>query len=558
MIIQPILDIASICFLKGIRDVVFSPGSRSAPIVLAFVRHGGFQTYTISDERSAAFISLGIAEKKKKPVVLFCTSGTAVLNFAPAIAEAYYKNIPLLVLTADRPPEWIHQQDGQSINQHNVYTNYIKKSYTFPDSYHHTDSLWYAHYIINDALNICISDSSPVHINIPIREPFYPHRTEVFSYSETIKIITEETTQKTLTASQISFLQKNICDASQKIMILIGQCSEMPIYLEECVHKLGAVVITDITSNAHTLINTITHAELFIEKEPHTYIPDIIISFGLSILSKKIKLFLRKNAHLIKQHWHIQETGSVADTFQTLTHIIRVAPSYFFETISNMNFPPSTSSAYQKMFVEKQKKIHHTIYNTLKKSDFNEINALAFLLSHIQGKYNLHLANSMSVRLVHLISMDISDQITVFANRGTSGIDGCMSTAVGISLASPDEQNILIIGDIAFFYDINAFWNEYIPKNLKIIMLNNHGGQIFRIIPESSDLKELEPYFETTQSKTAKKICEHFEMNYFHITDTESLHLQIPLFLKKKNTSVCEIETNKIINAEVYKTILNI
>jgi 2-succinyl-5-enolpyruvyl-6-hydroxy-3-cyclohexene-1-carboxylate synthase len=190
LIIQPILDLVSLCAKKGIKNAILSPGSRCAPISLAFARHPDIHARTVSDERSAAFIALGMAQQHEKPVALVCTSGSAAYNYAPAIAEAFFQQIPLLVITADRPPEWIDQWDGQTIRQAEIFGKHVKGFFSFPDEFGHPDKIWHANRLANEAINLaCEYPAGPVHINIPLREPFYPETGEEFDFNQEIRCI---------------------------------------------------------------------------------------------------------------------------------------------------------------------------------------------------------------------------------------------------------------------------------------------------------------------------------------------------------------------------------
>ncbi len=190
MSIQAIINIAEICARHGVKQAVICPGSRNAPIILAFARHPKIKTFVIPDERSAGFIALGMAQSSDNLVVIVCTSGTASANLYPAIMEAFYQQVSLLILTADRPPEWIDQQDGQTIRQQNIYQNQVLGSYQFPVSFDHEDAVWHAEKMVSEAIIKATGFSKgPIHINIPIREPFYPTAEEKFHYSEKLKII---------------------------------------------------------------------------------------------------------------------------------------------------------------------------------------------------------------------------------------------------------------------------------------------------------------------------------------------------------------------------------
>ncbi|MBC8082789.1 MAG: 2-succinyl-5-enolpyruvyl-6-hydroxy-3-cyclohexene-1-carboxylic-acid synthase, partial [Hymenobacter sp.] len=186
---QAIHNIAEICARHGITDVVLSPGSRSAPLTLAFARHPALTVRVVPDERAAAFIALGMAQAQRRVVVLVCTSGTAGLNYAPAVAEAYFQQIPLVIFTADRPPEWIDQLDGQTVRQHNLYGAHAKGAFEFPVDTSHADAKWHSARLINEAINLAqAAPAGPVQVNVPLREPFYPKAGEEIRYEQDVKI----------------------------------------------------------------------------------------------------------------------------------------------------------------------------------------------------------------------------------------------------------------------------------------------------------------------------------------------------------------------------------
>ena len=200
-ILQPIHNIAEICSRKNILDAILCPGSRSAALTISFVRHQNIKTYSISDERSAAFIGMGIAQQTGKTVALVCTSGTAAYNFAPAITEAFFQEIPLLILTADRPKEWIHQQDGQTIYQTEIFGKHVKKSYELPSDYSHPDAVWHIERVVNEAINLTQTfPKGPVHINVPICEPFYPNESEEIIFDKNVRIINQIQPEFTLSS----------------------------------------------------------------------------------------------------------------------------------------------------------------------------------------------------------------------------------------------------------------------------------------------------------------------------------------------------------------------
>ena len=301
MRLQPIFDIAELCARKGVTQAVLCPGSRCAPLTLAFTRHDDFQVKTISDERSAAFIAHGIAQQLQCPVILVCTSGSAAYNFAPAVAEAFFQQTPLVIFTADRPKEWIDQYDGQTIRQENIFGGHVKKSFSLPEDYEHTDAVWYVHRTINEAINLSNEfPKGPVHVNIPLREPLYPAKNEKIAFSKKLKVTTVEKTSIVLQDNEIEELQQKL-DGFSKVLVVAGQ-HDFEDLLVKALDKFSssnqAPVIGDILSNLHSNQNVIRYSDTFLsscgDDVQRSLQPELLITFGKSIISKQTKLFLRK------------------------------------------------------------------------------------------------------------------------------------------------------------------------------------------------------------------------------------------------------------------------
>ena len=549
--------IAEIASNKGINHVVLSPGSRSAPITIAFVRHPRIKTYIIPDERSAGYIASGMSLLLNQPVGLVSTSGTAAINLYSSVAEAYYQNIPLVVLTADRPPEWVDQADGQTIHQDYLFGKHVKEFFSFPSNQNFTNIEWYAERIMNEAINLALNlMKGPVHINIPIREPFYPAANEKYMYSSDPKIMHSTDDVPILNDNNSWDQLRKTWDNSKKVLIVGGQLKhddELLRSLKEFSKALNVPIIGDCISNLHDLEeNTIKHHDLILNKpdtELQLLTPDLLITFGRSVLSKKLKLFLRKLPPT--DHWHIQEAGYCPDTFQSLTNKIRSYVPDFFNKASEKFKEKPADPAYLKLWQDLEINVSLKIRDFFSEGSFSELEAVFHILEHLPENINLHLANSMPVRLVNLIGY-VKPSIEVFSNRGISGIDGCTSTAVGASIHS-EKLNVLISGDMAFFYDRNGLWHNYIPGNLRIIILNNHGGGIFRLIDGPSNLPELDEYFETNQNLLAKNTAHDFGMDYFFSNDLISLEDNIGKFLKEDGKAkILEIETNSQINKTIF------
>ncbi len=560
MLLQPIADIAEICFQKGISKAILSPGSRCAPLTLAFVRHPHIETYTISDERSAAFIGLGMANHHHQPVVLVCTSGSAAYNYAPAIAEAFYRNIPLLVLTADRPPEWIDQWDGQTIRQEGIYGKHVLKSFQIPVALDHKDSIWQSGRMVSEAINLCNGAAKgPVHINIPLREPFYPATEEKYSFSEQVPAISETfPAVPSLSKEQMESF-RNQWQQFDKKLIVAGQSEgdpEMDKILETLSVNQQCVVVSDTIANLSCAGRIQFHDTFLGQTDPElreALKPELLITFGRSVISKNLKLFLR--SYKPKAHWHIAVAGEIGDPFQSLSHVIRASPAAFLEGVFDSEsmepFRAQKEANFQKLWQIEDKKVcdfHETFFDAVA---FGEFKAIEVIKKEIPEYSDIHVANSMAVRYVSLIA-NLPQGARVFANRGTSGIDGSNSTAVGTALAS-GRLTTLITGDMAFFYDRNAFWHNYPLNNLRIIVLNNHGGGIFRLIKGPAEQPELEEYFETRQRLDAKNTAADFGITYLSASNNDELELAIAGFFDESETpKLLEVFSDSKINQEIF------
>lgn len=561
MILDHINDIAAICAGHGIKTAIISPGSRSAALTLAFVRHPDLETRVISDERSAAFVALGIAQQQLKPVALICTSGSAAFNYAPAVAEAYFQEIPLLILTADRPPEWINQYDGQTIQQENIYGQHVKGSYRYPDHPGHKDIAWHGNRMVNEALLQCTSQpQGPVHINVPVREPFYPEADEK-TFFRNVRLIERPAHQAALGQETWQELV-SIWQQSGKCLIIGGQLTEtkeLVMSLDSFSSQHHTPVISDIISNLHALDNAILHQDTFLSAENDEtnadLAPQLLITFGKSNISKNLKRFIRK--YKPAHHWHIQPHERYQDTFQSLTRIIPLEPATFFSTFREKLKDAPVSPGYLTFWTEREEKVSIKNQEFFKTQTFGEFEAVKEVMKTLPENTQLHLANSMSVRYANFIGLKNRPDITAYCNRGTSGIDGSNSSAVGAALAQ-NKLITLITGDLAFFYDRNAFWHKYPLSNLRIVLLNNHAGGIFRMIKGPSDQPELAEYFETEQSLTAENTAKDFGMSYQKVTDRTEVKKALAEFYQPGSSAkILEIETDSAQNTAIFKAYKN-
>lgn len=552
---QAIFDIAQLCAQKGIRDIVLCPGSRCAPLTLAFTRHPDLRTRTFSDERSAAFIAMGIAQQTRRTVVLVCTSGTAAYNFAPALAEAFFSNTPLLILTADRPAEYIHQNDGQTIYQPFMYGRHVKGYFQLPQAYNHADDHWAINRQINEAINLTTHGSpGPVHVNVPFREPLYPLPDEVVKYTHHVRIIEEVAGEPMLDTALVHSL-RNEFTAYKKVLILVGQTAD-PSWAES-IHPLATrahiPVLGEILSNQSSLPNLISPCDLILSRtgiDKALLKPDLLISIGGSVLSKNLKNFIR--SHYPAAHWHVQASGHVADTFQHLTRIIRATPESFFAAVGSSQ-EGERDSAYLNQWLTAEAQVKQAVQDFFPASEYGEFELVQSVLNRCPEDSSLHLANSMSVRYANLLGLPPKSKIRVYSNRGTSGIDGCTSTAVGHCLSNPG-LHVVITGDLAFFYDRNAFWHNYPINNLRVILLNNHGGIIFKMIDGPSALPESDEYFVTRQKSNAKQVCAEFGLEYHSVSTRGEAEKVLSGFFQSGSTPrLLELETSVAVNEMIFR-----
>lgn len=572
MILPSITHTAQICASKDVRHIILSPGSRCAPLTLAFARHPDIEVKTVSDERSAAFIALGMARQMRKPAGIVCTSGSAAYNYAPAVAEAFFQQIPLLIFTADRPPEWIDQLDGQTIRQREIYGRHVKASYEIPVG-QTEDDVWYASRIVSEAINISRTyPCGPVHINVPLREPFYPAAGEEMNFSSPVKVIQQVAGEKILPQSVWAALTGQWKSYTRKLIVCGQHMYDQKV--AEAVQNLSTKqqipVVADIISNMHEVKQAVRHADVFLAKKDEALYqslqPDLLITFGLSVISKSLKLFLRK--YRPKAHWHIQPAGTAADTFQALTQVIHCGPAHFFQSMTDGSAEDEAQSAFFQQWQNKEQKasqLMDTLFAHEKMAAPNEFEVVQLVLQSLPEHVDLHLANSMTVRYANLVGMKAEQKnIEIFANRGTSGIDGSNSTAVGTALAS-GKLTVLVTGDVAFFYDRNAFWHHYPVPNLCILILNNRGGNIFRMIEGPGRQPELEEFFVTRQQLRAENTAKDFNMEYQSVTLAQKkgntkLKTEIKRFLNTASASarVLEIITNGETDARVYNQYKNL
>ena len=534
-------SIIQICLAKGIKNIVISPGSRNAPLTIGFVNNPDFNCYSIADERCAAFFALGIAQQIQKPVAVVCTSGSALLNYYPAFAEAFYSQIPLIVISADRPQSKIDIGDGQTIRQENVFKNHSLYNANLTEEVSVENDLK-----INKAINKAYTKKGPVHINAPFEEPLYQ---TVSKLDVDVTISAFNKKNHKISIDQIIEFT-NIWNKSKKKLILVGENKPNEIdteIIESLAKDNSVVVMTENTSNLHHpsfLSNIDTIITPFTKKEFKNFQPDILVTFGGMVVSKRIKAFLRE--YKPKHHWHI-DTLRAYDTFGVLTQHFKVNPNTFFKQFFPFTIPIKSNyySTFEEISLLREKK--HQDY--LAKIPFSDFKAFEKIIPSLQENSMLHLSNSSAIRYAQLIA--ISPSIQVFCNRGTSGIDGSTSTAIGAAVAN-ERPTVLIAGDIGFLYDSNALWNDYTPKNFKIILINNGGGGIFRILPGHEETPVFNKFFETSHCLTAEQLAKMYGFEYSIASDEASLESSLKtLYAQNEKPCILEVFTPTLENNKI-------
>ncbi len=504
--LQHITDLAEILFAHGVEDVVISPGSRNAPLIRAFYKRFGKKCRSLVDERSAAYFALGQSLITQKPTVLISTSGTAILNYAPAIAEAFYQQVPLLVLTADRPAEWIGQQDNQAMQQQNIYQNYIKASYSLPAESSNADDLWMAHRTVNEAFYKTTSGNlGPVHINIPLHEPLYENLPEP---TKDIPVLLKEKPESILPEN--SLLRKD-WQKSASIMLVCGQLSPDK-NLKKSVQKLAAdsrvVVVAEPLANLDNDV-VLANPEVTLNSKiqyPEKAIPELVIYFGGQVVSKKIKVFLRELKNT--KFWFISPGEQLIDTFQNVSGHVQAEP---FSVLKSLNGQSTgTDSAFKKFWKTEKQNAAVLIEKYNKENAYSDLKVFKQLSDTLPDDAIVFAGNSSIVRYLLYFNQK---QRTYYSNRGVSGIDGCLSSAAGLA-SKTEEPVFVVVGDLAFTYDSNALWNRDLPKNLKVILVNNEGGGIFHLLKGPSQNEAFLPLVNAHHPVDFKKLSEAFGLNY--------------------------------------------
>ena len=504
--------LTSLLVAHGIRHAVVCPGSRNAPIVHNLHECPAIQCYPVTDERSAGFYALGMVQALGEPVAVCVTSGTALLNLAPAVAEAFYQERPLVVISADRPPQWIDQQDGQTLPQGDALGRFVKRSVTLPECVpyidfnvkesHDEEERWYCNRLVNEAL---IVRHAPVHINVPISEPLFDFSVPSLPQERKITLLSSDMTPQTLSHVCRMFMQ------AKRPMLIAGQ---------------------PWNPNMDEAVSLVADNE--------EYVPDFVLYTGGSIVSKSLKRFLRK----AKETWVVNRTGTVTDTFQNVTHVLQGEGDVVADQVRFLleKQPHPFVQLWEELLakVRQHAETYEPRYSQM---------AVVKCFENTADDIAIHYGNSTAIRLANIYARH-----PVWCNRGVNGIEGTLSTAAGFSVVT-DDRVACVLGDLSFFYDQNALWNQNLRGNLRILLLNNGKGGIFNMLPGLEKSPARNGLVAAEHHTSAEGICRQNNITYMKIADMQHLQHAIHtlLYMDSERPVLLEAFTDAAEDEQVLK-----
>lgn len=548
-----ISNFADHCVRNGLTHIVCSPGSRNAPLVIAFDQHPQIRTYVVHDERSAGFYALGLSLGLKKPVAVCCTSGSAVTNYFPAVTEAYYQNIPLVVLSADRPEEWVNHGDGQTIMQAGIFGKHVHHFETIEEEV--VDKPVFDSKVQRAFDKLYNDWKGPIHFNFPLTEPLYNKVEKDYVGLSERK---QTPVPHSIEPNELDYI-KGVWNNAPKKMILCGQLEKingLSSLLHELSDDVSLVVLVENTSNLvdRNFVHCIDRTLVSINNEElEDFKPDLLITLGGAVVSKKIKAFLRDSNAV---HWKVGFDFPDMDTYRKKERTFLLEPKEFIELLLESDLNRNVSS-YGNRWKQRNFQVRDFLTGYMETVPYSDLKVFEVLLDMVPEGSNIHMGNSSVVRYCQLF--DPINSMTYFSNRGTSGIDGSTSTACGVSIAMDKKLSIFFSGDVSFFYDSNALWNNNLPSNLVIVLINNGGGGIFRIIDGPNTSDQLEKYFEAKHNYSAEYLCKAFDVNYTSASDIQGVESEFAKVLTgaMEKATVIEVFTKELDNEVVLKEYFN-
>lgn len=546
-------QLADLLAAHGVHRAILSPGSRNAPLIVAIGRHSGIESFTVVDERQAAFMALGMSVTSGEPVALVCTSGTALLNYAPAVAEAFYRKAPLIVVSADRPSQWIDQDDSQTLPQPGALTAFVKHCYDIPADIEATDDgRWLANRLINDALLTATQGRpGPVHINVRLDAPLGLTGT----YSREARTIAMIEPRRDLTVARSRELGRELA-SPRKVLVIAGfapPCGRLNRAINRLAELPNVAVMTETPANLHgprllgridTLMSAMDSDEL------KRMLPDVVITTGGALVSRMVKEWLRGAAKLA--HWHVGISHTTTDCFRHLSLRVEMQPDIFFQQLASAMQPHRAECSYAGQWheIERRAVLSHDRY--VATAAWSDLRAFATIIPAIPRRWNLHVSNGTPVRYAQLF--DCAHIHRTDCNRGVSGIDGCTSTAIGASLVYRHDPTLLISGDMSAAYDVSALLSGHVPPRFKMVVIDNGGGGIFRFIGSTSALPECESRFAAAPRMPWREIARGASMVFFEAADEASLRREWAAFAAEaERPALMVVSTPPRESAEILK-----
>lgn len=513
--------IADLLVAHGVRNVIISPGSRNAPLVMALSRREELKVDVVIDERSAAFVALGMSLQSSRQVALVCTSGTALLNYAPAVAEAFYRCIPLVVISADRPQEWIDQDDSQTIWQQDALAPYVKRSCDIQAHLEFENGEWVCNRLVNDILLEAVNGrKGPVHINVRLDAPLNRTAEVRPDTNRVVRMVSPSTELPTAEARRLG----SLLASPRKVLVIVGfhePDERLNRALAKLAHLPNVAVMTETIANLHSplFVNRIdsTLCRLSAE-EKEVLAPDVVITAGGALVSRFVKEWIRSINNV--GHWHVGQTHTTVDCFKHLALRVEMQPAVFLRQLASAMQPHRTPSDYGGRWREAAARAEAAHEAYMARCPWSDMKAFSYIIPHIPAGWNLHLSNGTPIRYAQL--MDCSRIHRSDCNRGVSGIDGCTSTALGASVAY-SGTTLLITGDMSCQYDLGALASALLSPKFKIIVICNGGGGIFRFIASTSGLPELEKCLAVGTRLPLQELAVGFGFAYFEARSEEEL-----------------------------------
>lgn len=527
--------LTSLLLEYGVSDAVVCPGSRNAPIVHNLSVCEAIRCRPVTDERSAAFYALGLAIATRRPTVVCVTSGSALLNVTPAVAEAAYQHVPLVVISADRPQQWIDQLDGQTIPQSDALGRFVRKAVQLPEP-HNDEERWLCRRLVNEAMHLATCrQGAPVHINVPISEPLFEFSTEQLPQLSRFNNI------KRAAIKDASMDMPDAFHEAKRPMIVIGQLAHGTIS-HETIRSLSEkyVVMSEPLSSPSYMTIHFDEAIRYIvsdnssinddEDDKTAYYPDYVIYVGDTLVSKPARRFLR-NAKA-PSCLITPDAADIHDPLMTLTDIVECDTDSINALLASLCDAPDTDERCR--FHDRWQSFldacaAHADAYAPEYSQMATVKYFEEQLADLDIDICVHYANSSAVRLACIYA-----QHYVWCNRGVNGIEGSLSTAAGFSLATHD-MTVCVIGDLSFFYDQNALWNSNLRGNLRIILLNNRGGGIFRQLPGLSDSPAADDLVMASHENTAQGICTQNDIGYMSAKNMDEMQIGIVTLLTRES-----------------------